>query len=233
MALSGLATTGPAIAGSLQVEPVLVEVRAPGGASSVTLRNQSAAPIDAQIRVFRWSQTNGEEKLEPTQDVVASPPALSLHPNTPQVVRVVRIDKGPITREESYRLIVDQLPNLTQQRNGTVNMILRHSIPVFFKPPNVSGPAISWSVAAAGGKLQISVHNKGDRRVRISALQVQDSKGTTLSLGNGLVGYALAGSTMRWSAPLGKLTLGQGAISISAQGDTGPIHAAATTAPSH
>ena len=45
----------PASAGSLQVEPVLVDVAAPGAASTVTLRNEGAAPINAQIRVFRWS----------------------------------------------------------------------------------------------------------------------------------------------------------------------------------
>jgi fimbrial chaperone protein len=41
-----------------------------------------AAPINAQIRVFKWAQENGEEKLEPTEEVVASPPLATLAPNT-------------------------------------------------------------------------------------------------------------------------------------------------------
>jgi fimbrial chaperone protein len=31
-------------------------------------------PVNVQIRVFRRSQNDGEERLEPTEDVVASPP---------------------------------------------------------------------------------------------------------------------------------------------------------------
>src|SRR5215472_2555055 len=81
LAAAGLATLSPLAsswAASLQVAPVLVEVAAPGAASTLKLRNEGSAPINVQIRVFRWSQTNGEEKLEPTGDVVASPPLAKL-----------------------------------------------------------------------------------------------------------------------------------------------------------
>ena len=67
-------------AASLQVTPVMIEVAAPGAATTVKLRNDGATPLNAQIRVFRWSQVNGEDKLEPTTDVVASPPLTKLSP---------------------------------------------------------------------------------------------------------------------------------------------------------
>ena len=74
VALSGaifLTVCRTAGAGSLQIEPVLIDVTAPGAASAVTLRNEGTTPINAQIRVFRWSLINGQEKLEPTEDVFA------------------------------------------------------------------------------------------------------------------------------------------------------------------
>src|SRR5215831_943893 len=83
----------PASAGSLQVEPVLVDVTAPGAASTITLRNEGAAPINAQIRVFRWSLVDGQEKLEPTDAVVASPPSVTLAPKGQYIARVVRVSK--------------------------------------------------------------------------------------------------------------------------------------------
>ena len=226
-----LAGVIPAAAGSLQIEPVLVEVSAPSAASSVTLRNEGPAPVQAQIRVFRWSQTNGEEKLEPTQDVVASPPALAVDPKRPNIVRVVRLRKAPATQEESYRLVVDQLPSRAQEQNGKINLILSHSIPVFFGPATGTGAAVSWSVKTLGGRLQVTAQNKGNRRLRIAGLKIRDAKGTDVAFGDGLIGYALAGSTMRWSVPLGSRHLGQGAISVSAQGDTGSIRAVATSIP--
>jgi fimbrial chaperone protein len=62
-------------AASLQVSPVLVEVMAPGATATITVRNDGTAPLAAQMRIFRWSQSDGEERLEATEDVVASPPS--------------------------------------------------------------------------------------------------------------------------------------------------------------
>src|ERR1700694_5222625 len=86
----------PAQAGSLQVAPVLVDVTAPGAASTVTLRNEGTTPIDAQIRVFRWSLVDGQEKLEPTDDVIASPPSVTLTPNGQYIARIARVSKRPV-----------------------------------------------------------------------------------------------------------------------------------------
>src|SRR5690242_1985763 len=95
----------PAQAGSLQVEPVLLDVLAPGAASTITLHNAGPTPIHAQVRVFRWSLVNGEEKLEPTDDVVASPPSVTLAPDAKNIARIVRVAKTPVVGEESYRLL--------------------------------------------------------------------------------------------------------------------------------
>ncbi len=64
------AACAPAGAGSLQVEPVLVDITAPGAASTVTMRDEGAEPINAQVRVFKWSIVNGKEQLNPTDDVL-------------------------------------------------------------------------------------------------------------------------------------------------------------------
>ena len=222
----------PSQAGSLQVEPVLIDVIAPGAASTVTLRNDGDTGVDAQIRVFRWSQVDGQEKLEPTNDVVASPPAIIVAPKTNYVARIVRVSKRPISGEENYRLFIDQLPDLAQQRNGAVKLVVRHSIPVFFGAPDKTIPTVAWSVVINGGQLTVTSRNSGERRLRISALNLQDSTGRTISFGSGLVGYALGKSTMRWTARGGALGFGAGGpVSISAQGDNGPIHAVASVAP--
>ncbi len=125
VAVVAFAASAPAGAGSLQVEPVLVDITAPGAASTVTLRNEGTTPIDAQIRVYRWSIVNGKEKLDPTDDVVASPPSVTLTPKGQYIARIVRVSKQPVAGEESYRLLVDQLPDLSQQRNGSVNLMVR------------------------------------------------------------------------------------------------------------
>jgi len=217
----------PAKAGSLQVEPVLVDVTAPGAASTITLHNAGPTPINAQIRVFRWSLVNGEEKLEATDDVVASPPTVMLAPNGKNIARIVRVAKQPVTGEESYRLLVDQLPDLSQQKNGAVNLMVRYSIPVFFGAANKKNPTLAWSVAVKGDRVTLAAHNTGDRRLRISALTVRDANGRAISLGSGLAGYALGQSTKSWVLPAHGFAA-SGSASISAQSDGGPVQAVAS-----
>jgi fimbrial chaperone protein len=226
-ALSAFAASAPASAGSLQVAPVLVDVTAPGAASTVTLRNEGTTPINAQVRVFRWSLVNGKEQLDPTDDVVASPPSVTLSPKGQYITRIVRVSKQPVVGEESYRLVVDQLPDLSQQRNGMVNLMVRYSIPVFFGAADKKNPSMAWSVSTSGDKITLMARNNGERRLRISALTLRDSGGKSLSFGNGLAGYALGQSSVSWTIPRRGFTPSS-AASVVAQSDGGPIQASAS-----
>jgi fimbrial chaperone protein len=216
-------------AASLQVEPVLVDVKAPSAAATLTLRNGGPAPINAQIRVFRWSQTDGMEKLQPTTDVVASPPDANLTPKADYVVRIVRVLKQPVASEEGYRLLVDELPSPVQWQGRTVNLLVRNSIPVFFAPPQLGDPSVTWAVSVQGDKLSLSAQNNGDRRLRISSLRVRNSIGEVVTFGNGLLGYVLGRSSMNWATPgSARSFVGASTVSISAESDLGPIQAVAT-----
>src|SRR3954469_8697203 len=225
--LVAAAASAPAAAGSLQVEPVLVDITAPGAASTVTLRNEGTTPIDAQIRVYKWSVVNGKEELKPTDDVVASPPSVTLTAKGQYVARIVRVSKQPVIAEESYRLMVDQLPDLSQQRNGAVNLMVRYSIPVFFGAANKKNPTVAWSLAVKGDKVTLTAHNSGDRRLRISALALRDAHGKSVSFGAGLAGYALGQSTKTWTVSSRGFAT-SGSASISGNSDGGPIQAVAT-----
>lgn len=227
--LAACLASGPVGAASLQVQPALVDVVAPSAASTVTLRNTGPAPINVQVRVFRWSQTDGEERLEPTEDVVASPPAVALAPNTDYVARIVRVVKRPLAGEEAYRIFVDELPDAAQPRTNAVKLLVRHSIPVFFAAPDRTAAAVTWSIARQGDRFMISAENKGGSRLRVSALSLRDGAGRSVTLGSGLVGYALGRSTMRWNLPVGRQNFASaGPVSLSAEGHDGPIRATAS-----
>jgi fimbrial chaperone protein len=206
----------------------MVEVRAPGATATLKLRNDGAGPLSAQIRVYRWTQVNGEEKLEPTDDVVASPPIANIASKTDYIVRLVRLSKQPLAAPETYRLLVDELPDPAAPKDRAVTLVLRYSIPVFFYPNDAGDAKVAWSVEQRRGKLFVAATNTGDRHVRVAALKLNDASGKTLSFGNGLNGYVLGRSTMRWAAP-GNAKLAAGStIAISAQGDQGPINASSS-----
>lgn len=230
----GLAAHAHSDAATLRVGPVLVDVTAPGATSTLKLQNEGTRPIEAQIRVFRWLQVNGTETLEPTDDVVASPPAVTLAANAEYVMRIVRVTKRPVSGEESYRLLVDQLPEPNQQKTSMIHFLVRQSIPVFFGTPQRSEAAATWSIVADGKTASIVVNNTGETRERISALRIHMPNGETISLGNGLVGYALGRSTMKWALRTSaRQFTGIGSVSISGQSANGPIVAVAQVRSGH
>jgi fimbrial chaperone protein len=228
LAVLHLLGVAPLAAASLQVQPALVDVTAPAAASTVTLRNEGKKSISVQIRVFSWSQSNGVEMLRPTDDVIASPPAVELAPGVDYVARIVRVAKRPVVGEESYRLFVDQLPDDATAISGTVKLLVRYSIPVFFAVPEKAMPAVTWTVSNTDGQIVVFAQNTGLTRLRISQLSLRDKAGHRISFGKGLVGYALGRSTMSWAAPPGgRPFASSGRASISGQGNEGTIDAIA------
>ncbi|KAA1180537.1 molecular chaperone [Rhizobium tropici] len=210
-------------AASLRVAPTSLELVAPASATVLNLGNDGDHPINVQIRVFKWSQADGIERLEPTRDVVASPPSTRMNPNGQYVVRVIRTSKAPVRAEETYRVIVDELPDASRTRAGTVTLIMRQSIPVFFKQADVKAPDVSWSVARQGSGLVLVGRNNGGSRFRLSNLTLAQG-GTKISNRNGLVGYVLGGATMQW--PIGTTkSLSGSAVTLHGQSDLGPFDA--------
>lgn len=215
-------------AAQLRVEPVVLEMNAPTAAGALTLRHDEDADVVVQTRIMRWSQADGKETLEPTADVVASPPSVKLSPGADYVVRVVRVAKTPVRGEESYRVIVDQLPNPRRQPARAVNLLIRHSIPIFFRNPQLSASNVAWSLSQEGERLAVVATNNGDERMRIASLRLRDASGKMISFGNGLVGYSLGRSSMRWLAPSYPRGFGVGGpVSIVAETEKGPVNATA------
>ena len=228
--LSIALSVAPAIAtvsaASLQVSPVSLEIPAPGAATTITLNNPGATPLKAQMRVYRWSLVDGKEHLEPATEVVASPPMASLQPKTDYVVRVVRTAKKPVTSEETYRLVIDEIPEHSNKPGTLIAMAFRYSVPVFFTSQLDAAPNLSWATHVVNGKRVVTATNNGGRRVRLADLSITDGAGKPVFAAKGLAGYVLARSSMSWVAP-GPLQNAAQPLLVTAQGDIGPINAQA------
>ncbi|MCI0599990.1 MAG: molecular chaperone [Beijerinckiaceae bacterium] len=218
--------SGPCFAGSLGISPVIVDVAAPGAAAAITVRNLGTQPASTQLRIFRWLQVNGNEELVETRDVAVSPPFAAIAPNSEQVLRVIRTSKEPIAGEESYRLLVDELPDRSRKTWGTVRIVVRSSIPVFFGPPAQKADPLQWSVEKLARGLRLTAVNTSGGRVRLSNLRLSDDGGKTLHLNNGLAGYVLGRSSRVWSlrASTPNALPSGSRIMITATGNQGPIH---------
>lgn len=217
----------PSQAASLRVAPVVLDLRAPTAASTIRIWNDARRPINVQIRVFRWVQRNGEDAYEQTNDVVASPPITTLRPGGENLVRIVRTSKRPVDGEESYRLVVDELPDPSRRQASTVTLVVRHSIPVFFANPDAQGAEPSWTVEPRRGGVVVTARNTGTMRLKVSNLAV-NSGGTAVAPREGLVGYVLGNSSASWFVPgTGRGRLSGRSVTITADSEAGRFDATA------
>jgi fimbrial chaperone protein len=218
MMLAGTFTM--AEAASIHVRPIGIELQAPAAASVLTLTNKGRDLVTAQVRVFRWKQSGGKDILEPTRDVVASPPILRMRPGRENVIRVVRVSKRPVKGEESYRLIIDQIPDRRRKGVGVV-FAMRYSIPVFFHDRAATPPRVSWRATRKGRTLVLTARNTGARHERITKLKVVTGKGKSLVISKGLAGYVLGNSTRVWRVKT-RVPM-TGVITVKGLGINGPF----------
>ena len=200
----------------------MVEASADAPAGVLTLTNTSQEPVTLQVRLFRWRQVDGHDVLDPTNDVVASPPLARIPAGGQHLIRVVRVAKQRPTTEEAYRLLVDELPGEAQTVSG-VRLLLRQSIPVFFGSSARAHPQLAWRIVRGSAGVELAAANAGDRRQRISELVLKDSGGAVLERKAGLVGYVLAGSEARWA--LKQAPAPGRAVKIVAASDNAPVDA--------
>jgi fimbrial chaperone protein len=193
--------TAPLQAGTLEITPILMDVMTEtNAATSLRIRNRGLEPARVQVRLQRWQQINGEVILTaPVEGHVAvSPPFMTLTPGVEYVVRVARIATAPVVGEESYRLLLDELP-APALPDGQVRLAVRHSIPVFFRALKASAGRVSWRLVRENGVTALIATNAGDRRVRIADLSFyQTISGRDTPVVPGLAGYVLGHSAMRW-----------------------------------
>lgn len=196
-----------AAAASLQVAPTSVVLHPTQKAEAVWLSNTGESDaVRAQVRVFEWTQTDGEDHLVPTRDIVISPPMIELAPGARQLVRVIRTGALPAETEASYRILVDEVPGEREGEQPGLQFLLRYSIPVFVLPANDDGEAeityaLSTRLGQRDGKPALIVGNAGGLHAQIADLAYVDADGTRHELLEGLVGYVLPGRTMQWELP--------------------------------
>ena len=210
------------MAGALEVSPINLEVSAGTQATTETLTNMGKTPINAQVRVFKWTQENGNDKLSPTTDVVASPPALKIPPGGKATVRVVRLSKQPITGEETYRLLIDDIPPPPTSNSDSVSFAVRHNIPVFFQAPGIKSK-LAWTARMSGGVLMLNARNDGGLHSRMAQLAIT-SNGVTTPYNNGLAGYVLGGGVNTWKMKAKSIQPGS-TVKITASSNDGPVEA--------
>lgn len=200
-ALIGLLFSGYTAASGLQVTPVTLTLEQTQRAEGIWLSNSGDSPINAQVRVFRWSQSSYKDQLAASQGLVISPPMLTIPPGGKQLIRVIRTG-SPAKVEDAYRLSINELPQSAAKKNN-LQFVLHYSVPVFIQPPGVTDTyaKLQWQIQHSDGRAWLEVSNQGDGHAQLSEVNIITASGSRRNITPGLLGYVLPGSTMRWPLP--------------------------------
>ncbi|HEX8569337.1 MAG TPA: fimbria/pilus periplasmic chaperone [Caulobacteraceae bacterium] len=209
---------------SVSVSPVLLEFESGQRALTTIVVNRGLAPMQVQVRLFRWVNGPEGEVYTETRDIGFSPPMFSLAPAEQQIVRLMLRTPAPEKQEGAYRLIIDQLP---EAGVSGVQMPVRMILPVFVPPAAKGEGRLVWSAAPDGEHVVLTARNEGIRRVKLFDMARTDG-GASRTIQAGLAGYVLAGETRNWRLPREAASR---SIALTARTESGPLAVTVPLAP--
>ena len=217
---------GRAAASTFNISPIRVELDRAHRTGVLTLANAEDKPVVVQVRAVAWSQADGTDQLIDTHDLLVSPPVLQIGANSEQIIRVaLRGDPDP-AREESFRLIFEEVPQAAPQGFTGLQVALRLSVPVFVAPAGPKAAAeVSWETRwLPDGHLEVAATNRGTAHLQIGDFEVNaaDVKNAARGVTSK---YLLPGSRMSWQLTAAPGVNPGGALEIHGHSDQGEFSA--------
>lgn len=119
-------------AATILLWPIDPWLAADAKATELWIQNQGNSPTTMQVRIVRWKQEGGFERYSAQQDVVASPPIVTIAAGSKQLIRLIKQGTVPVGVEQAYRIIVDEIPQPDNKAEPAIGLKLqmRYSIPL-------------------------------------------------------------------------------------------------------
>jgi fimbrial chaperone protein len=196
--------------GSILIWPVNPVIEGDTRAAALWLENPGKAPITLQVRVYAWAQQDGRNAYAPQDEILGTPPIVSIQPGERQLIRLTRTTPPPAEAEKPYRVVVDEIPtgDAPTAPGAAVSFRMRYSLPLFSyakvegrkdkTPP--PAPLLSWRSGSDAEGRFLEIRNRGAGHARLTNVAFAGgAKQSTVA--EGLFGYVLPGSSMRWPLP--------------------------------
>lgn len=185
----------PIATAAVNITPLRLDFEAYQKEGQLAVHNQAAVPLSIQVRVFAWSQEQGENRFRPSQDFIVSPSIVQIDPELTQALHVIAASNVPGGTERSYRIVIDQLPQSVGHVQDAAQTRLRMTLPLFTNSLSMTAPSLSFRLAGH----HLDVANTGGHVGVLSGLQVRQGNRTIeMSQINGPP-YVLAGSSITFN----------------------------------
>lgn len=187
-------------AGTFSISPLRVELSSRVQTGTLTIRNQEDAPVVVQAEGLLWEQSDGEDRLTPTRDILVSPAVFTVPARGSQLIRVALRRPSDAGRELSYRIVLTEVPQQAGPEFAGLNLALRLSLPIFVAPAVPGAPRLEWSAGrSADGALALTARNAGNEHARVLSFAVSPATGTGPTIDQRVTAYLLPGQARTWT----------------------------------
>ncbi len=191
-------------AGNYNVGPIPLVIDRDHRTTLLTITNLADEELRLEITTYLWDQQGDDPKLlTPTSDVQAFPSLIVMPPHDVRKVRV-GLTTSLTDVEQSYRVLVAELPPLANDGSVGVRMLTRNSIPIFVAPiPKETFTGELTDVRAHTDGVRFSAHSTGNAHVMVTDLKLRATRADGSKLEAASTGwYVLPGRSRPMMIPL-------------------------------
>ena len=231
-ALLGLAVFSACVAtakaGSFTVNPVRLTLSATQTVAAVTVKNVGSEATVVQLETSSWDQHDGQDALVSTDEILATPPILTVPPGASRIIRVGLRRAPDPQRELTYRLFLREVPPPEPIAQG-LRVALLISMPVFVVPPRVPAPQVDWrALRTPDGNIRLQAHNSGQSHIQLGQLEIGTPSGAGPVATRNMADYLLPDNGREWMVATKAAPPPGTMLSISSQADIGLVQAKVT-----
>jgi fimbrial chaperone protein len=221
----------PASAGEFTIMPVRIFMTARDRAIAITVTNEGNEDIVMQADLFSWKQKpDGSDDLALTEDLVLSPPILKLAPKSRQVVRLARLTPPPASGQQTYRLIMREVPEAKPSTELRVQVALAFSLPIFITAPGAKRTLQCAPQRTAPDAVNVVCENSGNAYAQVRALELVSAAGQKLA-GRDTGGYILPNIKRAFDVKKADGRIPGGPVKVQVALDDGSLQAFEATLP--
>jgi fimbrial chaperone protein len=199
-------TAAGAAAGEIKVSTVRIDLSDKQASTSITVTNTNSEKSIVQLRAMLWTQKDGQDATEPTEDLIVNPPIGEIQPGGRQLVRIGYRGKLQTNAERSYRLVVEEVPPRDRELKQAIETYLKISVPIFVAPLSKPEGRLSAMLSHSGGAGTVILHNDGTVHIRLVSYGVT-SRGTPPANAHHGLFYVLPGASITLPLDPRELTL--------------------------
>ena len=220
-----MAVADSVTAGSLSVSPIRIDLSSTQRSVALTVRNDGNQPAVVQAQLVAWSQADSNDQLEPTTDILVSPPIFTVAAGASQMLRIALRRAPDITNELSYRILVTEVPGKPEAGFIGAQFAVKISLPIFVEASGgKNSPQLAWSGArTAKGELELTAFNSGAKHIQVQAIEVTKAGSDPDGAFSG-PWYVLPGQRRTVTIkPIAGHTIAADRVRVKAETDAGPL----------